>query len=272
MISKENAIDKIKSLINRIDELKGIKRGSSQFNKWKRDTQVALEHIFGEGAQNPKDFQKINYSLSKIYNSKFEDEFQQSYVMGLENARYILVSMIEEIQEYWDESREREMAITNSAQGKDSVKLDQKKVFVVHGHDAGVKETIARFIEKLGLDPIILHEKPNKGRTIIEKVEDYSDVGFAVVLLTADDQGGPVTESKDELQFRARQNVVLELGYFIGKLGRSQVCALHAQGVEIPTDFSGVLYIKLDDGGAWKRQLARELNEAGLSVNINKAL
>jgi predicted nucleotide-binding protein len=98
-----------------------------------------------------------------------------------------------------------------------------------------MKESVARFLEKLDLRPIILHEQPNKGRTVIEKFEAHSDVGFAVVLLTPDDVGG-LASSPDKLSRRARQNVILELGYFIGKLGRAKVCALYKEGVEIPSD------------------------------------
>ena len=101
----------------------------------------------------------------------------------------------------------------------------------------------ARFIEKLGLELIVLHEQPNKGRTIIEKFQDYSNVSYAVVLLTPDDRGGVASSKLEEQQPRARQNVIFELGYFIGKLSRKRVCALYIDGVEIPSDYSGVLFI-----------------------------
>lgn len=97
------------------------------------------------------------------------------------------------------------------------------KVFVVHGHDEGARESTSRFLERLGLTPVILHEQASEGRTLIEKLEHYGDVDFAVVLLTADDVGG---KSAAELSPRARQNVIWELGYFVARLGRSNVCAL----------------------------------------------
>lgn len=96
-------------------------------------------------------------------------------------------------------------------------------VFIVHGHDAEARETVARFLGNIGFEPIILHEQASRGRTVIEKGEAHSDVGFAVVLLTPDDMGRSVTET--DLEPRARQNVLLELGYFIAKLGRDRVCA-----------------------------------------------
>ena len=104
---------------------------------------------------------------------------------------------------------------------------------------------MARFLEKLGLQPIILHEQPNSGRTIIEKFETYSsDISFAIVLLTPDDIGG-INENDQEQQPRARQNVIMELGYFMGRLGRTRVCALHKGGVELPSDYQGVVYIAM---------------------------
>jgi predicted nucleotide-binding protein len=146
-----------------------------------------------------------------------------------------------------------------------------KKVFVVHGHDVEAKETVARFIERLRLDPVILHEQPNSGRTIIEKFEVFSDVGFAVILLTPDDVGASSGEPKN-LKPRARQNVILELGYFMGKLSRFRVCALFKKGVEIPSDYQGVLYIELDPAGAWKKNLAQELVEANFSIDLDGLL
>jgi predicted nucleotide-binding protein len=133
-----------------------------------------------------------------------------------------------------------------------------------------VKESVARFLEKLGLTPVILHEQPNAGKTVIEKFEAHSDVGFAVVLLTPDDLGGSAS-SPDKLNHRARQNVILELGYFIGKLGRAKVCALHKGGVEIPSDIHGVLYVPYDAGNGWRLSLASEIKAAGIAVDLNLA-
>ncbi len=145
------------------------------------------------------------------------------------------------------------------------------RVFVVHGHDEAARESTARFLEQLGVQAIILHEKPNEGRTIIEKLEYNSSVDFAVVLLTPDDVGAVAT-SADSMNPRARQNVVLELGYFIGKLGRDRVCALHRGSVELPSDILGVVYNPLDNGGGWKLLLAKELRAAGFSIDLNKAM
>lgn len=147
-------------------------------------------------------------------------------------------------------------------------KQQSKDIFIVHGHDEATKQEVARLIEKLGLRAVILHEQPDRGKTIIEKFELHSAVGFAVVLLTPDDVGYP-KDKPTETKPRPRQNVLLELGYFIGILGRSSVCALMKGGVEIPTDLSGVLYTPMDDAGAWRFKLATEINAAGIDVDLN---
>jgi len=144
-------------------------------------------------------------------------------------------------------------------------------VFIVHGHDEGVKNSVARFFEKLGLRPIILHEKPDGGRTLIEKFEHYSDAKFAVVLMTPDDVGA-LASRQDEMRQRARQNVILELGFFMGKLGRKYVRALYVDGVELPSDYGGVVYILLDSANGWKLRLARELKSVGFEIDLNKAM
>jgi predicted nucleotide-binding protein len=146
------------------------------------------------------------------------------------------------------------------------------RVFLVHGHDEGTIQEAARWLERFALRVTILREEPNAGRTIIEKFIDFSDVVFAVVLLTGDDRGGPLKTPYDAQRLRARQNVILELGFFLGKLGRKRVCALYQQDVEIPSDYDGVLFVPIDSSGAWRLALARELKAAGLDIDLNKAV
>jgi predicted nucleotide-binding protein len=149
---------------------------------------------------------------------------------------------------------------------------DSKRVFVVHGHDSLSKLEVTRFLENLGLKAIVLHEQPNEGRTIIEKFEHNAEtVEFAVVLLTPDDSGFPANKP-DEKRARARQNVVLELGYFCGALGRNRVCVLHKGDIEIPSDYLGVVYTPLDDSGAWKMNLAKELKRASFKIDMNRVI
>lgn len=143
-------------------------------------------------------------------------------------------------------------------------------LFLVHGQDEATKEKVARFLERLGLEVIVLQERVNQGMTIIEKFEEYAgQAGFAVILFTPDDVGFPLG-AEERKRPRARQNVVLEMGYFIGKLTRERVCVLYKGGVELPSDILGVVYHSLDDGGGWRLTLAGELKRAGYPVDLNK--
>lgn len=148
---------------------------------------------------------------------------------------------------------------------------DNKNIFIVHGHDEAMKNDVARTVEKLKLQPIILNEKPNSGMTIIEKIEKYSDVGFAIILLSPCDKGCEVGQ-ENNLKPRARQNVIAELGYFIGKLGRQRTFILKKSDVEEPSDFSGVVYEAYDSNGGWKMKLVQELSTAGYKINLNDLL
>lgn len=218
--------------------------------------------------------------VSEFLRSAISDDAAEKFISLSGDAKYL----------YWNEYRDKQighlegMALKIESKGlaeesekphkaiAQSYKIQTtRKVFVVHGHDSETKITTARFIEKLGLEPIILHEQPNSGRTIIEKFEVFSDVGFAVVLLTPDDVGAP-SNNREGLTPRARQNVILELGYFMGKLGRERVCALYKQGVEIPSDYQGVLYTEIDAAGGWKTKLAQELLEVGFSIDLSALL
>lgn len=157
-----------------------------------------------------------------------------------------------------------------SSSAKDMIEtMDSTKVFIVHGHDELAKTEMARLITDIGFEPIILHEQASGGKTIIEKIEEYSNVGFAVVLYTPCDKGGKDTDPID-LKPRARQNVVFEHGYLIGKLGRENVCALVRGGVDTPNDISGVVYVPIDQHGAWKYALADEMSNSGYAVDKNR--
>lgn len=150
-----------------------------------------------------------------------------------------------------------------------NIKMNNK-IFIVHGRDDSAKNETARFIEKLGLEAIILHEQANSGNTIIEKIEEHTNVGFAVVLYTPCDIGHFAVDGIPKS--RARQNVVFEHGYLIGKLSRSKVCALVKGDIETPNDISGVVYIQFDSNEAWRLSLAKELRKAGYSIDLNKIL
>ena len=139
-----------------------------------------------------------------------------------------------------------------------------KKVFVVHGHDEGAREAVARYLEKLGLEAIILHERASQGRTIIEKIK----ISFRRFGLRSYCSRGRFWRTKGRTaEGPSTPNVTLELGYFVGKLGRSHVCALKRGDIELPSDFGGVAYVAYDEAGGWKRQLGGELEAAGFKAS-----
>lgn len=144
------------------------------------------------------------------------------------------------------------------------------RIFIVHGRDIAAKDSVARLVDRLGFDPIVLHERENRGRTILEKfLAEAADAAFAIVLLTSDDYGN--LQGATPLNPRARQNVVLEFGYFVGLLGRSRVVALVSDGVELPSDLQGLLYVRFSPSADdWKMELAREMRAAGLAIDLNR--
>ena len=153
----------------------------------------------------------------------------------------------------------------SDCQGRENATLngardDARKVFVVHGHDGRLLEKVKAFLCKHSLRPIVLREQPNVGRTIIEKFEYYAHVNYAVILLTADDIGYCKTANMNK-EKRGRQNVVLEMGYFMGKYGRDKMAVLCDDGIAKPGDVDGLVYISTK--GDWENELLRELAAAG---------
>lgn len=190
----------------------------------------------------------------------------------IEHARYnrerALVQLREAVRALQEDLVEAESAVRPSAGTSATVSAPSRKVFVVHGRDNDAKNEVARFLGKIGLEEIILHERPNAGRHLLTKFQEESEgASFAVVLITPDDEGGLPGETPRK---RARQNVVFELGFFIGKVGASRVAALVKGDVDKPSDFDGVGYIPLDPTGGWKGLLARELKAAKIPFDAEK--
>jgi predicted nucleotide-binding protein len=262
----QNQIDKGKALVGReIQTKEELEAGREEYYRW-------------------DDF---NYELLRSLFTT--DEFARSYRSGFGGGVFHRL-LLEQVEDFRKDVRYRVNRIesvrdllgviseapttTHSmtvSEGRDP--RSDRRVFVVHGHDDLAKQSVARFIERLGLEAIILHEQANLGKTIIEKFEAYADVGYAVILLTPDDVGASKVDSQagQALSDRARQNVVFEHGFFIGKLKRHRVCALH-KGVEIPSDLQGVIYVPFDDAGKWRFDLAKEMKASGMDVDLNNAI
>jgi len=233
---------------------------------WVAETNHWVEQSFGENSAKAQDFDGAG-AMGFVLTSGMDDtQIRRDGLTSKLNRLRAFTSVLKQTADL------AEMGVPNaSAMGRQPTTTGSKKVFVVHGHDDGAKQAVARYLEKLELTPVILHEQPSGGRTIIEKFEAYADVAFAVVLLTPDDQGGPVATPFEKQSLRARQNVILELGYFLGRLGRERVCGLYKEGTEIPSDFQGVVFVSMDGAGAWRLVLGRELKQVIPGVDLNKA-
>jgi predicted nucleotide-binding protein len=142
---------------------------------------------------------------------------------------------------------------------------------LIHGRDDPAKESVLSFIQKLGLQSITLHGGPNEVRNIIEQFKPFSRVDFAIVLFTPDEIAAPRNKPK-ERQSRVSQNVIFEFGYLLGKLGNEKVCALYKEEVEILSDHPGVVSIPMDSKGGWRLLVAKEIKQAGVEVDLNKAI
>lgn len=262
----EKTIVKLELLKELVDQYDSIKYSSSDESK-KLYENICL--TYGEIAdiyQKMAGSQRIEVPVSGGRSSYFANYFEAGYLSGRTFHSYQgkseLLMVIGKVKS----------GLSVTTNKPSSLPLSNNRVFLVHGHNEAVMHASARFIEDLGLQAIILREQPNQGRTIIEKFVDSSDVAFAVILLTADDRGGPATHMYDDQKKRARQNVILEMGFFLGKLGRNRVCALYEEGVEVPSDYHGVLFIPIDNSQDWKFLLAKEMKAVGLSIDLNKAI
>lgn len=212
------------------------------------------------------------------YFSLYEDDNLKAKAQSLLNCPTINADWVEEMDAFLhgmsNQLLRKEAKKTNKIASpvQPNKRNAGNKVFIVHGHDDVAKLDVAHTLLNLQITPVILHEQASGGKTIIEKIEEYTDVDFAVVLYTPCDFGRSKEEPKNQEKPRARQNVVFEHGYLIGKLGRDHVCALVKEDTVTPGDISGVVYIKMDEAGAWKLGLGKEMKKAGLNIDLNNLI
>ncbi|MCG3658616.1 TIR domain-containing protein [Aliarcobacter butzleri] len=267
-MTKTEALEKLNTLLNELSDLPDfIYNGdNSKFDKWYRKAGRYIKEIFKNQNERSTEFSEIEFTYNHLIitdETDFKNDSTKAHHRGRKDAKTLLESFIEEVEEWKDDNTTIADTFAQTAQINTS-----NKVFIVHGHDNGAKHEVARFLINLGLEPIILHEQASSQKTIIEKIESYAgQVGFGVVLYTACDIGG---KDKDNLQSRARQNVVFEHGYLIGLLGRDRVCPLVKGHIETPGDISGIVYTPMDDAGSWHLPLAKELRAAGYIIDPSK--
>ena len=251
-------IIKMQSLADKVDALvsQNATSSSPDFKAWRIGVKRLLSRVYGTDSVEATEFEKTSFSLH------FWTDRTPAY-LWVEACREGLLQTKAVLQSYIDDEESND-ASTPVCQ---ETKHDTSKVFVVHGHDGELRESVARLLEKQGIIPVVLFEQANLGSTIIEKFEEHSDVGAAICLFTGDD------EVKDDesasTNRRARQNVVFETGYFIGKLGRKRVVVIADHGVEMPSDLSGVLYVNKNN---WQLDVLRELASQGFDVDLNALL
>lgn len=234
----------------RLDLLEKVRFGTLDHLTWYDETIETLDATFATKArQYFSNESGFKFTVSRNSGRQFKGA-------NLDRTEGILKRMIGSLSE-------DAKSIASSAEAKQS-----NRVFIVHGHDEKRLLEVKEILKSQNLIPVVLKDEPSGGATVIEKFEKNSDVDFVVVLVTADDVGAAKSFS-EELNPRARQNVILELGYFIGRLTRSRICALNDSGVELPSDIHGVVYTVLDGGGAWRYKLLDELKHAGYHIDKN---
>jgi predicted nucleotide-binding protein len=257
----ELKIEKIKNLINELNDLqtKNFKRfgANPELDKWKSRAERTIEAICGTESKNIQKFKQISffYTGPRGYDGVEVPLDKSTFEDAKIKAKALLESLIEEVEEGLHNNMDTSTRRTNT-----------KKIFIVHGHDDRLKEQVETFLLKQGLEPIILHKQASMGRTIIEKLEHYGDVGYTIVLYTYCDDGKAKNDS--EIKRRARQNVVFEHGYFIGLLGRERVSFLVDEDVEVPNDLSGAVYVS--KSLTWQYDLVKELKAAGYDVTADR--
>ena len=149
-------------------------------------------------------------------------------------------------------------------------KVRSNKIFLVHGSDNEMKSDVSKLLKTLDLDPIILHENSDMRKNIIEKINDNSHVSFAVVLISFDDLAYSKEKTPDDAKYRANQNVIFELGYFLGRLGNQNVSVIYRKknDFEIPIEYTGVRWIEYKMG--WYYELIKDLKACNFKVDVNK--
>ena len=187
----------------------------------------------------------------------------------LKNETNLLSELIEKYKAQTLENKNEITAPLKNGVKKKKLEIKtNNKVFIVHGHDKEMELDVARFVEKLGLKAVILHEETSGGDTIIEKIEKHTDVGYGIVLYSPCDKGKGKAEKT--LKNRARQNVVFEHGYLMGKLGRDRVIALNKNNVEVPSDITGIVYVPFDNHCGWQMTIAKEMKNKGFEIDLNR--
>lgn len=262
----DDGVRRLKDAKDEINKLKTLPRFSPEFKTWQKKCERLISSIYGSKSVQLKQFSDIRYSFDIITLGIQESEFDEKFQNGLLEAELLLDSFLEETD-----------VSSQPHENTDRKNVDPKKIFVVHGHDEVARRELVELLEEeLHLEPIVLMDEASGGKTVIEKFEDHTlKIGYAIILLTPDDLGclkddfekheSDLSKSISELKLRSRENVILELGYFIGKLRREGVCCICKDSRSLlPSDLHGIIPIIYRDSVREKfLDIKKELINAG---------
>jgi len=258
-LTTNQAIELLKKQIEQIDRLLQLHHDDPAVDRWENFTEQIIIKAFGKPNENLSAYRDAKYT-GEWYTDMSDEALQENLIKKFQKRKSLLEGFIEQLEAFGGIQKEQEPIISKT--------ISSRKVFIVHGHNEQAKSELALILTRLGFEPIILHEQPSQGMTVIEKLEKHSDVGFAFILLTPDDKGCQRGQ-EDKLLPRARQNVVFEFGLFAGKLGRKRVCCLYTGNVELPSDLQGLVYLQFKSSvNEVKLDIVKELRAAGYKVKI----
>lgn len=231
---------------------------------WKAKADAIIQAALGKESETLREFRELRYGLGIWTGAPGEaEQDKQFFASAVKDAAALIDAAIYQLEL---------QQVPDEAPSALSPQESNGPIFVVHGHDDGRKFELMRLLDR-AVEPeaIVLHEQPNRGATILEKFERHAQTAsFAIVILTGDDEGRLRSDGNHPFKVRGRQNVIFELGAFIGLLGRARVAVLKDPDIEEPSDLNGLVYIPLDTAGAWRYRLLQELRAAGVKVDFNR--
>ncbi len=244
---------------------------NSEFIRYDTEPSSISRGRFGRAWSLPDDFGKAKSVCFNLYKAAAE-ESDGGFKLAFNLFKHASVNenffkFNEAFLEYFIKALEDIVAAENQPfKHPEEGEIMGENIFIIHGHDNEMKREVQLFLNRANLNDVVLHECPDKGRTIIDKlIGEGAAASYVVALLSPDDI---TTDGK----FRARQNVILEIGYFLGRIGKERVRLLIKGDLEIPSDLQGILYERFDNAGSWRINLLKEMKAVGIEVDIEEVL
>ncbi len=286
-------VQAIQQLQEKIEKTRKLDTEQIQFDEpvvdaLQKEIRDTIRDIFG--ADSPEYY---DHSQHKIWHGghiylEARSKRQEKFIAGIPHTISMLEGLIQRLEDRrkilkdeapkpapQTESKVAKVVATNpQSKRKASVveatelprRIMTKRVCVIHGQNDALKNAVVDYLEKLALDPVVLHKQQNNDRNIVEKIESLPEVDFAVVLLTADDFAQPGKPAARGGRMQAKRNVLFELGYYVGRLGKSRVCSLYSGHSKPPLDHDGINCLTVSENQVWRRLLGLELSAAGFDI------